>query len=131
MASLNDLRGEIESLKISLAASNEEVQRLKQILSENLPNWEDGGSTSSNLPNPVDLKSNSQSLTKSKLTKEDIERCTFVPQAALICSQIQQTAYSPRTEGWRPGKVEGHLQQSTPLSNQLDLILIGQPNLLT
>jgi len=74
MASLNDLRGEIESLKISLAASNEEVQRLKQILSENLPNWEDGGSTSSNLPNPVDLKSNSQSLTKSKLTKEDIER---------------------------------------------------------
>lgn len=93
MASLNDLRGEIESLKISLAASNEEVQRLKQILSENLPNWEDGGSTSSNLPNPVDLKSNSQSLTKSKLTKEDIERCTFVLQAALICSQIQQTAY--------------------------------------
>jgi len=100
MASLNDLRGEIESLKISLAASNEEVQRLKQILSENLPNWEDGGSTSSNLPNPVDLKSNSQSLTKSKLTKEDIER--YSRQLILPELRVEgQEKLKVTWKGWR------------------------------
>ena len=128
MASLSELREEIETLKVALANSNEEVDRLKKILSENLPNWEVCGHS---LPQTVDPEFVSEPLAMSKLTKEDIERYKFFQCTELRCPQIQQTAYSPRTEGWRPGKVEGHLQQSTPLSNQLDLILIGQPNHLT
>jgi len=70
MASLIELRTEIERLKTALASSNEEVERLKQILSDNLPNWEDCAS----LPHTVDPKFVPEPLTMSKLTKEDIER---------------------------------------------------------
>jgi len=74
MASLSELREEIETLKIALASSNEEVNRLKKILSENLPNWEVCGSNSQSLPQTMDTKFVSEPLTMSKLTKEDIER---------------------------------------------------------
>ena len=70
MASLSELRTEIERLKTALASSNEEVERLKQILSDNLPNWEDCAC----LPHTVDPKFVPEPLTMSKLTKEDIER---------------------------------------------------------
>ena len=70
MASLSELRAEIETLKTALASSNEEVERLKQILSDNLPNWEDCAS----LPQTVDPNFVSAPLTLSKLRKEDVER---------------------------------------------------------
>ena len=70
MGSLSELRTEIERLKTALDSSNEEVVRLKQILSDNLPNWEDCVS----LPHTVDPKFVPEPLTMSKLTKEDIER---------------------------------------------------------
>ena len=70
MTSLSELRAEIETLKTALASRNEELERLKQILSENLPNWEDCAS----FPQTVDPKFVSEPLQKSKLTKEDIER---------------------------------------------------------
>ena len=108
MASLSELREEIETLKIALASSNEEVNRLKKILSENLPNWEVCGSNSQSLPQTMDTKFVSEPLTMSKLTKEDIERYLFSQCTELRCPQIQQAAYSPGTESWRPGKVEGH-----------------------
>ena len=68
MASLSELRTEIKRLKTALASSNEEVERLKQILSDNLPNWEDCAS----FPQTVDPKFVSEPLQKSKLTKEDM-----------------------------------------------------------
>ena len=73
MTSLCELRAEIETLKAALARSNKEVERLKNILSENLPNWED---CSASLPQTVDPKFVSEPLIKSKLTKEDVERYT-------------------------------------------------------
>jgi len=74
MASLSELKEEIETLKIALASSNEEVKRLKKILSENAANWEVCSSNSQPLPQTVDPKFVSEPLTMSKLTKEDIER---------------------------------------------------------
>ena len=121
MASMDDLRAEIETLKTALASSNEEIARLKQILSDNLPNWEDSGQRSASLPHTVDPEFVSEPLSMSKLTKEDIERYTLILRNELRCPQIQQTAHSSRTKSWRPRKVEGHLhlhlQQSRPFSN--------------
>ena len=97
MASLDDLRVEIETLKTALASSNEEIARLKQILSDNLPNWEDSGQRSASLPHTVDPEFVSEPLAMSKLTKEDIERYTLILRNELRCPQIQQTAHSSRT----------------------------------
>ena len=85
MASLSELREEIETLKIALASSNEEVNRLKKILSENALKWEICGSNSQSLPQTVDPKFVSEPLTMSKLTKEDIERYTFSYCTGLRC----------------------------------------------
>ena len=92
MASLSELREEIETLKVALANSNEEVDRLKKILNENLPNWEVCGHS---LPQTVDPKFVSEPLSMSKLTKEDIERYKLFQCTELRCPQIQQAAYSP------------------------------------
>ena len=83
MASLSDLRAEIETLKTALASSNEEVARLKQILSDNLPNWEDCGHNGPSLPHTVDPEFVSEPLAMSKLTKEDIERYRLIPRTEL------------------------------------------------
>ena len=83
MASLSDLRAEIETLKTALASSNEEVARLKQILSDNLPNWEDCGHNGPSLPHTVDPELVSEPLAMSKLTKEDIERYRLIQRTEL------------------------------------------------
>ena len=114
MASLTELREEVETLKTALASSNEEIERLKQILSDNLPNWETGAF----LPHTMDPNNVCEPQTMSKLTKEDIERYTSVPHTEFRCPQIQQTAHSSRAESWRSGKVEGHLQQKNLFLNQ-------------
>ena len=71
MESLDELRKEIETLRLALASKSDEVEKLKQILNENLPNWE---ASSGKIPKIVDIKTTLKPLSKAKLTKGDIER---------------------------------------------------------
>ena len=71
MESLDELGKEIETLRLALASKSDEVEKLKQILNENLPNWE---ASSGKIPKIVDVKTSLKPLSKLKLTKGDIER---------------------------------------------------------
>jgi len=71
MESLDELRKEIETLRLALASKSDEVEKLKRILNENLPNWEASGGK---IPKIVDSKATLKPLSKTKLTKGDIER---------------------------------------------------------
>ena len=71
MESLDELRKEIETLRLALASKSDEVVKLKRILDENLPNWE---ASSGKIPKIVDIKTTLKPLSKTKLTKGDIER---------------------------------------------------------
>ena len=71
MESLDELRKEIETLTLALASKSDEVEKLKRILNENLPNWEASGGK---IPKIVDSKATLKPLSKTKLIKGDIER---------------------------------------------------------
>ena len=71
MESLDELRKEIETLRLALASKSDEVEKLKRILNENLPNWE---ASIGKIPKIVDIKATLKPLAKTKLTKGDIER---------------------------------------------------------
>jgi len=71
MESLDELRKEIETLRLALASKSDEVEKLKRILNENLPNWEASGGKILKI---VDSKATLKPLSKTKLTKGDIER---------------------------------------------------------
>ena len=71
MESLNELRKEIETLRLALSSKSDEVEKLKRILNKNLPNWE---ASSGKMPTIVDSKATLKPLSKTKLTKGDIER---------------------------------------------------------
>jgi len=71
MESLNELRKEIETLRLALSSKSDEVEKLKRILNKNLPNWE---ASSGKMPTIVDSKATLKPLSKTRLTKGDIER---------------------------------------------------------
>ena len=58
-------------MRLAVASKSDEVEKLKRILNEHLPNWQ---ASIRKIPKIVDIKATLKPLAKTKLTKGDIER---------------------------------------------------------